>query len=359
MPFIKILRMGYLWWVIMGLLVACTPSPPKVTQEMYVFGTRLEMLAYPNAQVSEAALKQAMQNMAVTLDTWHHAWHAWEGSGELFALNQAIAQGLDYEVTPALKQLLLDLQSYEAASNAYFSPAIGRMVQAWGFERSDEHYQRIKPELQASLAAEAPRMADLRFDGLKVRSVNPAVWIDFSGILKGYALDYFSTQLRALGVTQALLNFGGNVMAIGQKPDGQAWQVGIQHPRKAQPMGIVALYDGDVLGSSGDYQRFFEIDGQRYCHLINPYTASASCDKALVTVLVRAQAHAGAWSEVATKALFFTPANQAASRISHLTSKAHTIEYLIIGVDHQLHGSPGFEAILRWEEAPVDGRIVW
>jgi thiamine biosynthesis lipoprotein len=67
----------------------------------------------------------------------------------------------------------------------------------------------------------------------------------------------------------ALLNIGGNVMALGSK-NGQRWRVGIQHPRQPGPLATIELDDGEAIGTSGDYQRYFEVDGRRYCHLLDP-----------------------------------------------------------------------------------------
>jgi hypothetical protein len=68
-----------------------------------------------------------------------------------------------------------------------------------------------------------------------------------------------------------LINIGGNIMALGSK-GGQAWKVGIQHPRRAGALAMLELHDGEAIGTSGDYQRYFELDGKRYCHLIDPRT---------------------------------------------------------------------------------------
>jgi thiamine biosynthesis lipoprotein len=77
------------------------------------------------------------------------------------------------------------------------------------------------------------------------------------------------TSSAAHGVHDALINIGGNVMALGSK-NGQRWRVGIQHPRQPGPLATVELDDSEAIGTSGDYQRYFEVDGKRYSHLLDP-----------------------------------------------------------------------------------------
>jgi thiamine biosynthesis lipoprotein len=97
--------------------------------------------------------------------------------------------------------------------------------------------------------------------------------IDFGGIGKEYAADRIATILAERGVAHALVNLGGDVRALGGQADGRPWRVGIRHPR-AQPVAAIAsieIADGAVA-TSGDYERGFDLDGRRYCHLLDPRT---------------------------------------------------------------------------------------
>ena len=103
-------------------------------------------------------------------------------------------------------------------------------------------------------------------------------------------------------VRNALINIGGNILALGQH-GGRPWRVGIQHPRQPGPLTMLELHDGEAIGTSGDYQRFFEFGGKRYCHLIDPRTGQPQQGVQAVTVLTRG-AHAGVASDVLSKPLF-------------------------------------------------------
>jgi thiamine biosynthesis lipoprotein len=97
--------------------------------------------------------------------------------------------------------------------------------------------------------------------------------IDLGGIAKGYAADEAAKILRELGQEHALINFGGNVVAIGSRPDGTPWRIGIQHPERSRgdTLCIVAVTDATVV-TSGKYERFFEEEGTRYHHIIDTST---------------------------------------------------------------------------------------
>ena len=104
-------------------------------------------------------------------------------------------------------------------------------------------------------------------------------------------------------MNNALINIGGNVMALGSK-DGQPWRVGIQHPRAPTTLASLPLHDGEAVGTSGDYQRYFELDGKRYCHLLDPRSGRPADGAQAVTVLVTPRERGGALSDAASKPLF-------------------------------------------------------
>ncbi|MGE5946074.1 MAG: FAD:protein FMN transferase, partial [Betaproteobacteria bacterium] len=155
---------------------------------------------------------------------------------------------------------------------------------------------------RAWLATKAS-IADLMIDGDTLTSRNRAVALDFGGYLKGVALDCAAAILRSQGITNALINIGGNVMALGSK-DGRPWRVGIQHPRQPGPLATVELADGEAIGTSGDYQRYFELDGRRYAHLLDPRSAAPVDHTQAVTVLLPAGPKAGTLSDAASKPIF-------------------------------------------------------
>ena len=93
-------------------------------------------------------------------------------------------------------------------------------------------------------------------------------------------------------MANALINIGGNVMALGKKGD-QPWRIGIQHPRMPAPLATLPLYDGEAVGTSGDYQRYFELEGERYAHLLDPRTGQPARGTQSLTILITPREGAG------------------------------------------------------------------
>jgi thiamine biosynthesis lipoprotein len=219
-------------------------------------------------------------------------------------LNSAIAQGQSKTVLPEVALMLQDAARVSAQSEGLFNPAIGGLIQAWGFQ-ADE-FKAVLPDEKkiAELVKANPQMTDLVFSDLNVGSKNTAVKLDLGGYAKGYALDRAAAILKQQGVQNALINIGGNVMALGAH-GSRPWRVGIQHPRKPGPLATLALHDGEAIGTSGDYQRYFEVSGKRYCHLIDPRSGYPAQGVQAVTILTHGE-HAGLRSDAASKPLFIS-----------------------------------------------------
>jgi thiamine biosynthesis lipoprotein len=281
------------------LLTACAPRDPLVSQESYVFGTRVEVLVWGESdETARAAINEALREF----DRLHRTYHAWQPS-ELTAVNNAIAAGKAIDVSPELAGFAREAQALSARGDHLFDPGIGALVKLWGF-----HDDSFKPELPDAAKLEAlvkvhPSVADLKIEGNRIASRNPAVALDFGGYLKGVALDRAAAVFRKHKIKDALINIGGNVMALGSKGD-RPWRVGVQHPRLSTPLLALDLKDGEAIGTSGDYQRYFEIDGRRYSHLIDPRTGHPATGTQAVTVLIPPRPDAGTWSDWASKPVF-------------------------------------------------------
>jgi FAD:protein FMN transferase len=285
--------------LLLTLLLAACGRTPLQEQQAYVFGTRVEVLVV-SEQPEQG--KQAIAAVLREFDRLHRAYHAWQPS-ELTTLNEAIAAGKPLQVTPELAAFVQEAQDLSAQGDHLFDPGIGQLIQLWGFQ-ADEFKAELPPEsaIKAWLAKK-PSIADISIDGTTIRSRNRNVALDFGGYLKGVALDRAAAILHAQGIHNALINIGGNVMALGSK-EGKKWRVGIQHPRQPGAMATVALEDGEAIGTSCDYQRFFEVDGKRYAHLLDPRSGYPASHTQAVTVLIPAGPKAGTLSDASSKPIF-------------------------------------------------------
>jgi thiamine biosynthesis lipoprotein len=326
------------------LLAACGPQAPS-RQESYVFGTRVELLI---VGVSEAQARAAGNRVLAEFDRLHRTYHAWQPS-ELSALNEAIAAGRTMEVTAEFAGYIREAQTIAAAGDHLFDPGIGRLVALWGFHTDDIQPHLPDPAAVKALLAQHPSIADLRVDGNRVSSRNRSVALDFGGYLKGVALDRAAALLKQDGVANALINIGGNVMALGTRDGrGTPWRVGIQHPRPqgvgGAPLASLDLRDGEAIGTSGDYHRYFEIDGRRYCHLLDPRSGFPADATQAVTILSAPGPAAGMRSDALSKPIFIAGAEWRA-----MARKLDVAAVLKVGADGTASATPAMQARLKIE----------
>ena len=123
--------------------------------------------------------------------------------------------------------------------------------------------------------------------------------IDFGGFGKEYAADRAAAVLMGAGLRHGYVNLGGDMRFIGAQPDGQPWSIGIQDPRDAERVAASIPISSGGLATSGDYERYFEIDGRRYCHILDPRTGMPANYWRSVSVLAPLAVAAGSCSTIA------------------------------------------------------------
>ncbi len=127
----------------------------------------------------------------------------------------------------------------------------------------------------------------------------PDMHLDFGGFGKEYAVDRAFEVCREMGVSSGLINFGGDLRIVGPRPNGAPWRVGICHPRKQRETIKYCELTSGALATSGDYERFKIVDGNRYCHIINPITGFPVSDFQSVSVFAESCLMSGALSTIA------------------------------------------------------------
>jgi thiamine biosynthesis lipoprotein len=282
------------------LATGCAPREAPVYEEQaYVFGTLVEIKI---AGEPESRARELAGHVFREFGRLHGKLHAWK-PGPLETINEAFAQGKPAAVDEELAAIIRDAARHAQRSRDLFNPAIGKLVRLWGFH-AEEFAARLpdRADIEGMVSAR-PSLSDVVLDRETVSSRNPAVRLDFGGYAKGYALDLASRYLREQGVKSALINIGGNVLAVGSRGP-RPWRIGIQHPRQPSAVAALELRDGEAVGTSGDYQRYFILDGQRYCHVIDPRTGFPARGVQAATVVIPPGPEAGTLSDVATKPLF-------------------------------------------------------
>lgn len=335
----------------LALLGACAPAPKTeqtaYKRQLFTLGTVVEVSLW---DVDETLGAEAVRAVETVLNDTHTRWHAWQPS-ELTRLNAALAAGDTAEVTPETAALLQRAQDFAAESGQRFNPAIGRLIALWGFQGDNPPLGPPPPqtEIDALLAA-APDMDALRIEGTRIGSSNPAVQIDLGGFAKGYAVDRAMAALRALGIDNAIVNAGGDLRAVGRHGD-RPWRIGIRQP--VNDGGIIAsleTHGDESVFTSGGYERFFDYEGRRYHHIIDPHDGYPVRHTLSVTVIDDEATAADA----AITALFIAgPEGWPA-----MARRMGITQVMLIDADMKVHMSPQMAERVYFEVQPPPTVII-
>jgi len=175
------------------------------------------------------------------------SWSATSEDSILWQLNNGNAL---FQLEAGQAALLHSAEELSELTGGAFDPKMRCVSEAWGFY-NDELRIPTQEEIDAA-------MADPQWD--------------LGGAMKGYAGRACVALLDKLNIDRALLNLGGNIQTYGKKADGTPWQVGIQNPDGGDYLGILSVTGTMAVVTSGDYQRYFEVDGVRYHHILDPET---------------------------------------------------------------------------------------
>lgn len=267
---------------------ACGDSETAaVTSEDFALDTIINQEVYgDNAQ-------EAADAVSAEINSLDDLWSVESDDGDTVKLNSNAGQGY-VEVDPKTIYLLQEAKRIsELSDGAAFDITVAPIVNAWGICTDD-------PQIPSAETIE-DLLPLVNYQDVLIDAENNTValakegqMIDLGGIAKGYIGDLAIDTYKEYGITSAFINLGGNVVVLGNKPDGSTWKVGIQDPRgdTTDIIGYVEVSDEAVV-TSGDYQRYFIENGKRYCHIIDP-TTGYPIDNGLMSVTVIAASSADA-----------------------------------------------------------------
>jgi|LSQX01.2.fsa_nt_gb thiamine biosynthesis lipoprotein len=205
--------------------------------------------------------------------------------GEINSLNGSAGKGY-VNLSQDTLYVLAEALRISEASNGAFDVTVGPLVKAWGV--SDKNpIVPLDNDIKNLLNLVNYKDLQINMNESKAKLNKEGQIVDVGGIAKGYATDEALDIYRENGVKSALISLGGNVAALGCKPDGSYWRIGIRNPRGAEGsyIGVVSVKDQSVV-SSGDYERNFEKDGIMYHHIIDPETGYPAKSGLIATTIV-------------------------------------------------------------------------
>lgn len=192
--------------------------------------------------------------------------------------------------------------SFGAMTDGAFDVTVRPLVELWGINKK-ENFVPSETEIRNALSLVDYRDLQLDQNLWSAALTRPGQALDLGSIAKGFAADEVRQVLLGRGIESAVINLGGNVMALGGRPDGAPWRIGVQNPiaPSGQPIGILSIDEGTAVVTSGSNERFFIRNGKRYHHLLDPRTGEPVQNSLLsATVICPCSADADA----ATTALF-------------------------------------------------------
>jgi thiamine biosynthesis lipoprotein len=186
-------------------------------------------------------------------------------------------------------ELVLLSDSISRITDGLFDLSIAPLVELWGF------YEHEFAGIDSSAIKNTLALVDYKKIRIEHDSImiQPDMKTDFGGIAQGYAADRIAEILKDHHIKSALINIGGEIVAIGRSPENRLWRIGVKNPRGQGIIETVEL-ENRSLSTSGDYEKFFEIDNLRYPHIINPKTGYPAMNFASVTIFSQSAAFADA-----------------------------------------------------------------
>ena len=274
----------------------------KYTATWYdVFDTVSTVIGYAPSQEEWDQQMDALHQDLMEYHQLYDIYNHYDGVTNLYDLNQTAAQG-PVTVDQRIMDLLVESKEMYQTTSGQMNVAFGAVLSIWHDYReagiNDPDNAQLPPMEDLTAASEHCNIDDLVLDedACTVYYADDQLQLDVGSVGKGYAVEMVAQAAEARGLSSAILSIGGNVRTIGHKPDGTQWTAGIQDPWASvelagQPINdapyIVSVYLEDMaLVTSGDYQRYYTVDGVRYNHIIDPDTLMPADHFSAVAVMV-------------------------------------------------------------------------
>lgn len=254
---------------------ACAATPQWHTDTQPIMGTRVHVeVSSDNAQRADEIIAEVIEEMHRVDRTFS----PYKEESELSRVNREAGAGW-VEISDEMADLLLTSARISELTGGAFDITYASVGRYYDYRKS----QAPDDDVVAS-AIHAIDYRHVEIDGNRVRFRHPEVYIDLGGIAKGHAVDRGIAILEQHGIEHGSVSAGGDSRIIGDR-HGQPWTVGVQHPRDPERMAVLLPLIDTAVSTSGDYERYFEKDGIRYHHILDPQTGRSADGSWSVTIL--------------------------------------------------------------------------
>lgn len=243
------------------LLGGCAgPASTGSSEEFFAMDTYMALTVNDgDSQAASAARQEIVRLEALFSRT--------RSDSDIARLNAAAGAEEPVALDPETIAILSQAVTY----SPNFDITIAPVMDAWGFT-SDQRQVPSQGELEQQLSLVDCRLLEIDSSAQTARLPYSGMAVDLGGIAKGWAADRAADLLREHGVTSALLDLGGNITVLGNKPDGSRWRVAVRDPEDTSRQVCILSLSDRTLSTSGGYERYFEAGGVTYHHIIDPAT---------------------------------------------------------------------------------------
>ena len=299
------------WMLLLSLglslfLCGCTPLTKFQTVYLDLFDTVTVVSGYAKSQAAFDKVAAQIHDELLEYHQDYDIYNEYPGRNNLATVNAH--PGETVPVSDRILDLLRLGQAVYDQTGGAVNIAMGSVLYLWHQARESEPH--VLPDEGALRdAAKHCDISDLRLEDGTVTLLDEKMRLDVGAIAKGYATEQVARGLEAQGLSGYLLSVGGNVRTVGRKPDGSGWVIGVEDPDEGGALLLTLNVEAGSVVTSGDYQRYFVVDGVRYCHIIDPQTLFPATRYSGVTIFGPDSGQADALST----ALFLLPQEEGAA----------------------------------------------
>ena len=281
-------------WILLSLslilIVGCGARPEIIELKGTKMGTSYRITVVAD-QLAPVDLHQQIDDLLSTVD---NSMSTYKPESELSRFNR-LPVGQQMQISPDFARVLQISRDIWQRSDGAFDPTIGPIVDLWGFGPTPSDNTAPTPQ-QVSTALENTGFQHIVLVEQQL-SKNHPIQLDLSAVAKGYAVDLVADLLEMLALPDYLVEVGGEIRVSGLNPDGEPWRIAIEQPSLMSSVNRIISVADRAIATSGDYRNYFEQQGTRYSHILDPRTGvPIQHNLASVTVMATSCAEADAWA---------------------------------------------------------------
>jgi FAD:protein FMN transferase len=264
---------------------------PSFSHSFFAMGSDCAVHFFADSAEDFETFALAAEGEVVRIERRYSRYRA---DSELSRINAVAARGGSVDIEAETAALMEYAKACHVKSGGAFDITSGLLRAAWDFSRA------CLPG-QDAVEALLPRIGldKVAVSGGRLHFTEAGMELDFGGLAKEYAADRAAEVCASVGARHGFVDLAGDIRVVGPQPDGAPWMIGIRHPRDAEIVVSKVAISMGALATSGDYERFIEADGRRYCHLLDPRTGWPVRGLSSVTVISDRCLVAGSLSTIA------------------------------------------------------------